>query len=72
DVGTATYRDRGATAYDTPTLVELWCNPHFVHDGLAATLREVLIDHNADDRHGVTSTLKPVEIDDLIEYLLSL
>lgn len=72
DVGTATDRDRGATAYDTPTLVELWCNPPYLHDGRSATLREVLIDHNPDDRHGVTSTLKPVEIDDLIEYLLSL
>jgi sugar lactone lactonase YvrE len=72
DVGTASGRDKGATAYDTPTLLELWCNPPYLHDGRAANLREVLIDHNADDLHGVTSTLKPTEIDDLIEYLLSL
>jgi DNA-binding beta-propeller fold protein YncE len=72
DVGTATPLDRGVTAYDTPTLIELWRTPPYLHDGRAATLREVLIDHNADDRHGVTGTLKPAEIDDLIEYLLSL
>jgi DNA-binding beta-propeller fold protein YncE/mono/diheme cytochrome c family protein len=72
DVGTASDRDRGASAYDTPTLVELWSNPPFLHDGRAATLREVFTDHNADDRHGVTSTLTTAELDDLIEYLLSL
>jgi len=72
DVGSASGRDRGHTAYDTPTLVELWCNPPYLHDGRAATLREVLVDHNADDLHGTTSTLKPAEMDDLIEYLLSL
>jgi len=72
DVGTATPRDRGATHYDTPTLAELWATPPYLHDGSAATLREVLIEHNAEDRHGRTSHLKPAEIDDLVEYLLSL
>jgi DNA-binding beta-propeller fold protein YncE len=72
DVGTAGERDRGAAAYDTPTLVELWRNPPYLNDGRAATLREVLIDHNADDRHGTTRALGSAEIDDLIEYLLSL
>lgn len=72
DVGSASGRDRGHSAYDTPTLIELWCNPPYLHDGRAATLREVLVDHNADDRHGTTSTLKPAEMNDLIEYLLSL
>ncbi|HSP42337.1 MAG TPA: hypothetical protein VLO11_05665 [Luteolibacter sp.] len=72
DVGTATPRDREAKAYDTPTLVEAWRNPPYLHDGRAATMREVFAKHNADDSHGVTSTLSPAELDDLIEYLLSL
>ena len=72
DVGTATPLDRGKTEYDVPTLIELWRTPPYLHDGRAATLREVLVDHNRDDDHGVTSGLKPVEIDDLVEYLLSL
>jgi DNA-binding beta-propeller fold protein YncE len=72
DVGTASDRDRGTAGFDTPTLVELWRNPPYLHDGSAATLREVLMDRNADDRHGTTSTLGSSEIDDLIEYLLSL
>lgn len=72
DVGTATPLDRGKTQYDTPTLIELWRTPPYLHDGRAATLREVLIDHNPDDRHGKIRTLEPTEIDDLIEYLLSI
>jgi DNA-binding beta-propeller fold protein YncE len=72
DVGTASPQDRGAFKYDTPTLIELWRTPPYLHDGRATTLREVIIDHNPDDDHGTTSHLKPAEIDDLIEYLLSL
>ncbi len=72
DVGTATSLDRGKTEYDVPTLVELWRTPPYLHDGRAATLREVLVDHNPDDDHGDVSSLEPVEIDDLIQYLLSL
>lgn len=72
DVGTASPQDLGKTAYDTPSLVELWRNPPYLHDGRAATLRQVLIDHNPDDDHGNTSDLKPAEIEDLIQYLLSL
>jgi YVTN family beta-propeller protein len=72
DVGTATPRDRGKTEFDVPTLVELWRTPPYLHDGRAATLREVLIEHNAGDKHGKTSQLNAAEIDDLLEYLLSL
>ena len=42
------------------------------HDGGAADLREMLIDRNPKNRHGRTSHLSSQEIDDLIEYLLSL
>ena len=72
DVGTATPLDRGETEYVTPTLIELWRTPPYLHDGRSATMREVLVDHNPDDRHGRTSHLGASEIDDLIEYLLSL
>lgn len=72
DVGTASSNDRGKSEYDIPTLVEVWRTPPYLHDGRAATLREVLVDHNKYDDHGATSDLKPAEIDDLIQYLLSL
>ena len=72
DVGTLTTRDSGAEGIDTPALVELWRTPPYLHDGRAATLRDVLVTHNRSGDHGDTSDLKPEQIDDLIAYLNSL
>jgi YVTN family beta-propeller protein len=58
--------------FDTPTLVEVYRSGPYLHDGNAVTLKEVLLDRNAEGKHGVTKDLKPEEIDDLIEYVLSL
>ncbi len=60
------------TGLDTPTLRGLWSTAPYLHDGSAATLREVLRDRNPSDAHGVTSTLTPTELDDLETFLLSL
>jgi MYXO-CTERM domain-containing protein len=57
---------------DTPTLVGIWDTAPYLHDGSAATLREVLVDRNPDDRHGRTSALSEDELDDLAAYLLSI
>jgi hypothetical protein len=72
DVGTQNQTDKSGEAFDTPTLVEIWRTAPYLHDGSAATLREVLVDHNSSDRHGGTSHLSPSQIDALICYLLSL
>jgi cytochrome c peroxidase len=64
--------DRLAERFDTPALVELWRTAPYLHDGSAKTLRDVFTVFNADDRHGQTSHLSPAELDDLVEYLLSL
>jgi YVTN family beta-propeller protein len=72
DVGTRTPFDDPTALFDTPTLVELWRTAPYLHDGSAATLREVLTTRNRSDQHGRTSHLSPVEIDDLVAYLLSL
>jgi hypothetical protein len=74
DVGTL---DAGAgsrlggplVGFDTPTLHGLWDSAPYLHDGRAATLREVFTVHNAEDRHGRTSHLDVRQIDDLVEYL---
>jgi YVTN family beta-propeller protein len=71
DVGTRGKTDTVA-AFDTPTLVEVWRTAPYLHDGSAATLRDVLTNANKDDRHGKTSHLKPTQIDDLLAYLLTL
>ena len=71
DVGTRGELDRSGT-FDTPTLVELWRTAPYLHDGSAATLREVLTDRNQGDLHGTTSHLTDDEIEALIAYLMSL
>jgi YVTN family beta-propeller protein len=72
DVGTTQPFDRGAKLFDTPTLVELWRTPPYLHDGSAVTIRQVLVEQNRGDKHGVTSKLTPGQIDDLAAYLSSL
>lgn len=72
DVGTHGKYDREVRVFDTPTLVEIWRTAPYLHDGSAATLREVLIDANKQDEHGKTSQLNDGQIQDLIQYLLSL
>lgn len=72
DVGTRNRFDKPTDEFDTPSLVELWRTAPYLHDGSAATLREVLTSSNKSDQHGQTSQLTAEQIDDLIEYLLSL
>lgn len=71
DVGTKSDNDPDGL-YDTPTLVEVYRTAPYLHDGRAATLKEVFAVHNKNDRHGKTSHLTPQELDDLVAYLLSL
>lgn len=72
DVGTSHEADRAEKKFDTPTLVELWRTAPYLHDGAAATLREVFKEHNPKDQHGNTSKLSDDDLGALIEYLLSL
>lgn len=60
------------TGLDTPTLRGLWHQDRYLHDGSAASLREVLTTRNEGDAHGTTSTLSEAELDDLVAYLRSL
>jgi cytochrome c peroxidase len=58
--------------FDTPTLLGIYRTAPYLHHGKAATLREVLVECNREDKHGHTSQLKSNEIDDLVEFLKSL
>ncbi len=60
------------TGLDTPTLRGLWRSAPYLHDGSAATLRDVLVARNRDDRHGRTSQLSTDQVSDLLAFLLSL
>jgi YVTN family beta-propeller protein len=64
--------DAKDSRFYTPRLVELYRGGPFLHDGRAATVKDVLTTFNKNDRHGRTSNLTPAELDNLIAFLLSL
>jgi len=70
DVGTST-DEEDYKEFDTPTLVEVWRTAPYLHDGRAATIKEVLTKFNKDDQHGETLNLSEKEIADLAEYILT-
>ncbi len=71
DVGTGVNQEKDFK-YDIPTLIEAWRNGPFLHDGRAASIREVITKFNPHDEHGTSSDLSQQEIDDLIEFVESL
>jgi len=71
DVQTGRGRDAGET-FDTPTLVNVWRTAPYLVNGQAATIKEVLTTFNANDGHGVTSSMTEQDVNDLAEYVLSL
>lgn len=73
DVGTRTARSLpGQKNFDTPSLIELYRTAPYLHDGRAATIKEVLTKCNPKDEHGTTSKLSEQEIADLAAFLKSL
>jgi len=54
---------------DTPTLRGLWATAPYLHDGSAATLRDVLTTANPAGSHSNLSSLTSAQIDQLVEYL---
>ncbi len=64
--------EKRGSAYKTPPLRELWLTAPYLHDGRAATLRDMLTTWNARDQHGRTSGLSEGELGDLEAFLLSL
>jgi cytochrome c peroxidase len=71
-VGTTGPQDHGVEQFDTPTLIEVWRTAPYLHDGSAATVRDVLTTHNPNGKHGNTSRLTMSQVDDLIAYIISL
>ncbi|PZC45297.1 MAG: DNA-binding beta-propeller fold protein YncE/Cytochrome c peroxidase [Chloroflexi bacterium] len=64
--------ERMGTAFDTPSLRELWLTAPYLHDGRAMILRDVLVGFNIDDSHGTTSHLSDAELTALEAFLLAL
>ena len=72
DVGTRRTFDGPDDKFYTPTLVEAWRTAPYLHDGSAATIRDVLTTRNPDGLHGDAQSLSKEQLDDLCEYVLSL
>ena len=61
---------RAACAFDTPALNGVWDSAPYLHDGSAATLKDVL--ENTRGKMGDISSLSASDEDALVEYLKSL
>ena len=72
DMGSAGRYDKPSDKFNTPRLVETWRTAPYMHDGQYLTIRELLVR----GKHGLkgpeTRTLSEREIDDLVEFVLSL
>jgi cytochrome c peroxidase len=58
--------------FDTPTLVEVWRTAPYLHDGRYTTIKEVLTEGKHGLRRETEHPLSEREIDDLVEFVLSL
>jgi YVTN family beta-propeller protein len=58
--------------FDTPTLVEVWRTAPYLHDGRYTTIKEVLTEGKHGLRRETEHPLGDREIDDLVEFVLSL
>jgi YVTN family beta-propeller protein len=71
NVGTRTPNEYGER-FDTPTLVEVWRTAPYLHDGRYTTIKQLLVE----GRHGLQGkrgdSLSEREMDDLVEFVLSL
>lgn len=70
ELGMGLYGDAGQP-FDTPALVEVWRTAPYLHDGRAATMRDVLTIHNPGDKHGKTSSLTEQELNDLVQFVMT-
>lgn len=66
--GPSDFSDR----FDTPTLVEAWRTAPYLHDGRYVTIKELLTVGKHGLRRPPEAALRADEIDDLLEFVLSL
>ncbi len=68
NVGTSTSLDTNQ-GFKIPQLDSIYMRPPYLHNGEALTLEEIWTKYNPDDKHGVTSDMNKVQLNDLIEFL---
>jgi YVTN family beta-propeller protein len=71
NVGTATPYDT-IQGFDVPQLESVYTRAPYLHNGEALTLEEIWTKFNPQDKHGITSDMDKVQLNDLIEFLKTL
>jgi len=71
DVRTQGPYDHRAT-FDTPTLIEVWRTAPYLHDGRYTTVKELIAEGKHGSTRGNVDELDQSQIDDLVEFVLSL
>lgn len=71
DVGTSTPFDT-VKDFDVPQIQGVYMRAPYLHDGKALTLEGIWTKFNPDDKHGITSDMNKVQLNDLIEFLKTL
>ncbi|MDR1964802.1 MAG: hypothetical protein LBQ50_13600 [Planctomycetaceae bacterium] len=71
DVNTKCYYDRKGS-FDTPTLVETWRTAPYLHDGRYVNMKDLFKKGKHGDVEGDIESLTDEQLDDLVEYILSL
>jgi len=72
DVGSAGRYDKPADRFTTPRLMEAWRTAPYMHDGQYLTIKELLVRGKHGLKGAETRKLSDKEIDDLVEFVLSL
>ena len=62
----------GQEEFDTPALIEIWRTAPYLNDGRYVTLEDVLVKGRHGSTNGGVEELTERELDDLVEFLLSL
>jgi len=71
DVGSRGEFDRRDT-FDTPTLVEVWRTAPYMHDGKYVTMKDLFTKGKHGQKGGDIEKLSEGQLNDLIEFVLSL
>ncbi len=58
--------------FDTPTLVEIWRTAPYLHDGRFLTVKDLIAEGQHGKTRGAVEKLTEEEVDDLVEFVLSL
>lgn len=72
DVGSAGAYDRPTDRFYTPSLLETWRTAPYLHDGHYPTIKDLLVRGKHGGQDGNLDRLTEQQIDDLVEFVLSL